>query len=232
MKITYNAPLILTYTLICVIITTLDTTVFMGAQVGGLSQMFFMVYPFDHPMMNFYNPFAYLRLFSHALGHANWAHLIGNFTFILLIGPILEEKYGSRTLLVLMFITALVTGVLNASLFNSSLLGASGIVFMMILLVSFTNVRRGTIPLTFILVALLFLGQEIYRAVFVNNNVSEFAHIIGGVCGGIFGYSMGYRNAPEPKAKKAKKSKKSAAAEAETAPSSEGLDISDLTNID
>ncbi|MEO1653978.1 MAG: rhomboid family intramembrane serine protease, partial [Bacteroidota bacterium] len=74
------------------------------------------------------------------------------------------------------------------ALFNNALLGASGVVFMMILLVSFANARKGTIPLTFILIALLFLGKEIYSALFTHDNISQFAHIIGGLCGGVFGY--------------------------------------------
>lgn len=200
MRITYNAPVILTYALICTIITSLDTFVFMPAEqgdVGGVSKMFFTVHPFGRTDMSLYNPLTYFRLFSHAMGHANWPHLIGNFTFILLLGPILEEKYGSKKLLSLIFLTALITGVLNASFFNSSLLGASGVVFMMILLVSFTNMKKGVIPLTFIIIALLFLGKEIYNAVLVENNISEFAHIIGGVCGGIFGYAINTNDSPQ-----------------------------------
>ncbi len=194
MKFTYNAPVILTYTLICVVITALDTTLFMGtssngaAAVGGVSSYLFMVYPFGSPYMHLDNPLAYFRLFSHAMGHAGWMHMISNFSFILLIGPILEEKYGSKMLLSLIFFTALTTGILNAIFFNNALLGASGIVFMMILLVSFANVQKGHIPITFILVAFLYLGQEIYQALSSSDQISQFAHIIGGVCGGVFGY--------------------------------------------
>jgi membrane associated rhomboid family serine protease len=196
MRITYNAPVILTFTLICTAITGLDTTIFSSGlsasgqeRAGGLSQMLFMVYPFGTPEMSLSNPLAYLRFFSHAMGHAGWGHLVGNFTFILLLGPILEEKYGSQRILMMMFITALITGILNAMMFQNALLGASGIVFMMILLSSFTNAAKGTIPLTFILVSVLFLGKEIYNAL-QPDQVSQFAHIIGGVAGGIFGYAI------------------------------------------
>ncbi len=194
LRITYNAPIILTYTLICVVITVLDTTIFSPTttgsmnSIGAISQNFFTVYPFGTSYMSLDNPLAYFRLFSHAMGHSGWAHLVGNFSFILLIGPILEEKYGSKTLLLLILATAFSTGLLNALLFNNALLGASGIVFMMILLVSFANVKKGKIPLTFILVALLYLGQEIYTALVSEDQISQFAHIMGGICGGIFGY--------------------------------------------
>jgi membrane associated rhomboid family serine protease len=196
MRITYNAPVVLTFTLICVAITTLDTTIFgIGRgtgleRPGSLCSYLFTVYPFNSDKMSVYDPLMYFRLFSHGMGHAGWGHLVGNFSFILLLGPILEEKYGSRPLLAMMFITALITGILNASVFPNALLGASGIVFMMILLSSFTNAKQNTIPLSFILVALLYLGKEIYNAAFVMNSTSEFAHIIGGVAGGIFAYSI------------------------------------------
>ena len=55
---------------------------------------------------------------------------------------------------------------------------------MMILLVSFTNVKAGEIPITFI-----FNCNIIYWKEFLNslnhNQISESAHIIGGICGSI-----------------------------------------------
>jgi membrane associated rhomboid family serine protease len=88
----------------------------------------------------------------------------------------------------MMAVTALVTGLLAALVFRAPLQGASGVVFMFILLGSFTNTRQGDIPLTFILVVLLFLVREVYNAVAVKDNIAQFAHIAGGVCGGMFGF--------------------------------------------
>lgn len=194
MRIQYNSPIILTYTLICVTITTLDYILFQQAPVDpthpdsySLTKNLFTVYP----NMSFSSPLTYFHLFSHAMGHANWSHLLGNFSFILLIGPILEEKYGSRALLLMMFLTALITGILQTMLFSGGLLGASGVVFMLIMLISFTNMKSGKIPLTFILITVLYLGQEVYNALLpseTSKGISQFAHIIGGICGGVFGY--------------------------------------------
>ena len=100
----------------------------------------------------------------------------------------IEEKYGSNNLLIMILATALITALLNIFLFNTGLWGASGIVFMFIILVSFTNVREGQIPLTFILVALLFVGKEVMQSLSMDN-VSQFAHILGGVCGSFFGFT-------------------------------------------
>jgi membrane associated rhomboid family serine protease len=108
-----------------------------------------------------------------------------------LIGPILEEVYGSGALLIMILITAFVTGVLNVLFFSSGLLGASGVVFMMILLASFTNFSRGEVPLTFILVLILFLGRELFDSFggeAANGNISKFAHIVGGFIGSLFGF--------------------------------------------
>jgi membrane associated rhomboid family serine protease len=138
------------------------------------------------------DPSNWLRLFTHVAGHANWSHLISNFTFILLLGPILEESYGSLALFLMILITALVTGALNVLFFPSNLLGASGVVFMMIVLSSFTNFRAGEIPLTFILILVLYLGREIASSFDLTglwgNHISEFAHIAGGFCGSLFGF--------------------------------------------
>ncbi len=182
MKITYNSPVILTYTLIATIV------MFLGEEI---THAFFAV----SPQSNFTNPIAFLTLATHAIGHANWPHLVGNFTFILLLGPLIEEKYGSQLLLIMMFITAFVTGILNVTLFTTGLLGASGIVFMLILLSSMTNFKSGTIPLTFILVVTLFLGKEIMTSLQADN-ISQFAHILGGVCGAIFGFIFGKTEKP------------------------------------
>jgi membrane associated rhomboid family serine protease len=133
------------------------------------------------------SPRHWLTLFTHAAGHSGWPHLVTNFSLILLIGPMLEENYGSLALLVMIVITAMVTGILNVLFFTTGLMGASGVVFMMILLASFTNFSRGEIPLTFILVLVLYLGDQLFKS-FGTGNISHFAHIAGGFCGSLFGF--------------------------------------------
>jgi rhomboid protease GluP len=182
-RLRYNSPVILSYAFICTIIMIL-------AQIFREGFLQFFVVPGNTTGFRLFS-LDVLRLVTHAMGHASWPHLLGNFTFILLIGPILEERYGSGLMVIMMLVTAFVTGLLNVFLFPTGLLGASGIVFMLILLISFTNVKEGEIPITFIIVVLLFIGQEIYRGIVEKNNVSEFAHIIGGLFGGIFGFFLG-----------------------------------------
>jgi membrane associated rhomboid family serine protease len=177
MKIKFNSPVILGFSIICVIVFVLDKL-----TAGNLIPNFFALGNVDLG-----RPLSMLTLFTHVIGHANLEHLIGNLTFILLLGPIIEEKYGDLRTLIMMLITAFVTGILNILFFRTGLLGASGIVFMLILLVSFTNSKSGEIPITFILVALLFIGKEVLQSL-GSDNISQFAHIIGGACGSVFGF--------------------------------------------
>lgn len=179
MTIKYNAPTTLTFTLVCAAVLLLNTIF------PGLTLRWFSV-----PARGGFDPQSirdYVRLFTHILGHSDINHFLSNFAFILLLGPILETNYGSGGMALMTVITALVTGVLNILLFPTGLMGASGIVFMMILLASFTNFNKGELPLTFILIMLMYLGKEVFNA-FKSNNISEFGHIIGGLCGSIFGY--------------------------------------------
>ena len=186
MRIKYNAPVILTFSLVCALIMLLSQTL-----IPNLNLYWFTVPgKVDFHISSIRNC---ISLFTHIMGHANWSHLISNFTLILLIGPMLEENYGSVDLFIMITITALVTGVLNVLVFKTALLGASGVVFMMILLSSFTNFSKGEIPLTFILVLILYLGVQLVNSL-GSENISHFAHIIGGLCGSIFGFLRPEKN--------------------------------------
>lgn len=68
-------------------------------------------------------------------------------------------------------------------------LGASGIVFMLILLSAASTRKSSKIPLTLILVALIYLGQEVL-AIFQKDNISQLAHLIGGLCGVLLGFLL------------------------------------------
>jgi membrane associated rhomboid family serine protease len=178
LRIRYNAPVVLTFALVCAIVLLIDQLT------GGIFIRTFFLLP---PTFSASSPLSWLRLVSYVIGHASWAHLIGNFSFILLIGPVLEEKYGSVPLLLMMIVTALATAILNILIVRTGLYGASGIVFMLILLSSFTNIRQGEIPITFLLIVVLYLVREFVNAL-TPDTISQLAHIAGGVIGGLFGF--------------------------------------------
>ncbi len=176
----YNSPVILTFALLSVIALILGNLTDMAS-----TRLLFSVY-----RGNLLDPLFYVRLFGHVLGHVDWDHFFNNFLVILLVGPMLESRYGSKNMVTMFAITAFVTGVLNILLFNTALLGASGIVFMLIILSSFVNIREGSIPLTLVLVAAIYFGREIMSGLSVRDNISQLTHIAGGVCGLFFGFSL------------------------------------------
>ena len=180
-KITFNAPVILGFALVSLAALVVD---FLTG--GASNRLLFMTY--RAPL---WNPLTYLRLFTHVLGHSGWSHYIGNMAYFLLLGPMLEEKYGSKRILGVMAVTAVITGLVNTLFFpNVALCGASGIVFAFILLTSFTSFREGELPLTVILVAVIYIGQQVYEGIFVSDNVSNLSHILGGVVGAVLGYRL------------------------------------------
>lgn len=94
----------------------------------------------------------------------------------------------AESLLSAILITAIVSGVVHWAFFpGSALLGASGIVFMMIVMASLAGMRDGGIPITLILVLILYLGGEIVDGIMLSDNVSQLTHIVGGICGAFLG---------------------------------------------
>ncbi|MBQ2604877.1 MAG: rhomboid family intramembrane serine protease [Acutalibacteraceae bacterium] len=180
-KVSFNAPVTLTFVIVCFVALVINYIT------GGFTNnLLFSVY-----RSSLVSPFTYLRFFGHAIGHADWSHLLGNMMLILILGPLLEEKYGSSNMLMVIALTAFATGLASFIIFpDVQLLGASGVVFALILLSSFTSVEEGSIPLTFILVAVLYIGEQIYQGVFIDDDVSNFTHILGGVCGAVLGYYL------------------------------------------
>lgn len=184
-RISFNAPAVLWFAIICAVATLLNYL-----TKGAANQVIFSTY---HSSLG--SPLTYLRFVTHVFGHADWAHLVGNMTYLLLLGPMLEEKYGSKTLVEVIVITAVVTAVANYIFFPMvGLCGASGVVFAFILMSPFTSFKEGEIPLTFILVAAFFIGREIIDGIFVTDQISNLAHIIGGIVGGLIGYGLNVKS--------------------------------------
>lgn len=189
-SIHYNSPVILTMTFL-----SLGVLILQSLTNGHSTLLLFSVYR-SSPL----DILSYFRLFGHVLVHLNWEHYINNFLLILLLGPMLEEKYGSKNIVYMIAITALVTGLLNILLFpNVRLFGASGVVFMLILLSSFVNFKKGRIPLTFILVVVIYLGGEVMNGLLARDNISQLTHLVGGMCGSVFGFRWAERHQPSTK---------------------------------
>lgn len=180
-RIQYNSPVVLTFALI-----SFGALLLSQLTGGSTNALLFSVY-----RSSLSDPFTYPRFFLHVLGHGSYSHYLNNMLLMLVIGPPLEEKYGSRALLSAIAITAFVSGFAQWFFFpGTALLGASGIVFMMIVMSSLAGMKSGRLPVTLILVVIFYLGGEVMDGVLSSDNISQLAHIIGGTCGALLGYSL------------------------------------------
>jgi rhomboid protease GluP len=184
LRFDYNAPFCLSFALVCMGVLVLATL-----TDGGTSRWLFSI-PGQASLTDWTT---YPRLLLHVLGHADAAHLFANITVLLLVGPLLEELYGTAFLTILALLTAFLTGLVMVLFFSGQLLGASGIVYAFIILASFANAKSGAIPLTFIFVALIFLGGDVIRSLTQTDAIAQFAHILGGCLGGGAGFLMAKR---------------------------------------
>lgn len=176
MRITVKAPLTIIFSVTTVVFY------FLFQSNGPIPRIFVL-----HGDLQFDNPLWYVSLVGYTMGHVSINHLVGNISLFLLLGHIIEKRYGSRKMFWMLTSTGALTALIHIALFDHKLIGASGIVFMMIVLSSLIDIRAKEVPLTFILIVLLFIGKEVVES-FESDAVSQFAHIFGGVMGAFFGY--------------------------------------------
>ena len=184
----YNSKVILTYLFICIGAWFLNKL-----TRGKTNKLLFENYR-SSPL----NPLTYIRLFTHCIGHKDLDHLIRNFLYILLVGPMIEEKYGSLNLIIMFLITSLAIALFNIVFTNYSVLGASGNVYMLIVLSSFTNLSEGKIPLTVIMILIFYVLGEIKGSLLEHKSkVYHDGHLIGAICGLLFGiYFLYFKSFP------------------------------------
>ena len=182
-ELDYNSPVILTY-----LFLSLGACLLNGITRGRSNTLLFTNY-----RSSLFNPLTYIRMVTHCIGHLNFDHLIHNFLFILLIGPMIEEKYGSIPLIVMFAITSVVIALFNMIFNDYVITGASGNVYMLIVLSSFSNLTEGKIPLTLILILIFYIASEVRKSITEGNKkVYHDGHLIGAIMGIVFGFYFYY----------------------------------------
>eukprot|EP00929_Paragymnodinium_shiwhaense_P021540 TRINITY_DN14015_c0_g1_i1.p1 TRINITY_DN14015_c0_g1~~TRINITY_DN14015_c0_g1_i1.p1 ORF type:complete len:241 (-),score=17.76 TRINITY_DN14015_c0_g1_i1:376-1098(-) len=185
-----DSPIILVFAALCV---------FLYVFSGLLPSL--ACIPFNH--FQFFNPAHYLRLFTHVAMHGSRDHLTGNMVNLLLVGPACERAFGSAVLAKFFLWTAGATGVAHLLFGKASTyaFGASGIVFMLILLNSLLSARTGRIPLTFIIQVILWCWQDIisqFRCSVADkcDGISHIAHLSGAFVGTALGFHFNLGTPP------------------------------------
>lgn len=200
LKFAFDAPVTISFALFSIILFFIDGLILKGklsaailssptASTGSL--------PFVAS-----SPASYARLLLYVFGAASWSALLANLLFILLLGPSMEERYGSVVIGIMMVVSALFTGVLNACFCSVSMNGCTSIVFMMIFLNSFMSFSKKKLPLSFFLIFVIYIAYGAFQ----NSGSEVTAQILGivtcvagGLCGSLFAFLT------SPKAKAAKK---------------------------
>lgn len=208
-KLTFDYPVTVTFVIVSLVLFLLDVYAFKGKMFSSI----LICHGSKQAMVpfNFKSPADFTGLFLFAFGNASWEMLFANLIAILLLGQILEERYGSVMLGLMMFISTLISGVLTACISTVPLTGAGCVIFMMAVLVSLTELTKKRIPLSCLLVFVLFLSFEIFRNAkgvsgtdVMQKICGVLVEMIGGICGSIFGFLV----LPKKKSTKSSSSKK------------------------
>ena len=202
LKVSYDAPVTLSFVIICAVLFLLNSFLIKNGGLGKLlasptTQAGTLPFIVKQPV-------SYLRLFLYIFGTGQTAGamtgegsvLITNLILIMLLGPSMEERYGSVIIGIMIFVSALFSGVLNACFCTESLVGAVPVVSMMIFLNAFMSFSKKTFPLSFAAVVVLFVFLEIFSGA---GAVKVIICIAGGLCGSLFAFLT------SPKVKAAKK---------------------------
>lgn len=130
--------------------------------------------------------------------HASLAHLTGNISLILLLAPLIEGRLGPHRFVALLLFTTFVGGVANALFSSNAIVGASGIVFMLIILTPLAHIgndagQGNQLPVSCVMLFLLHTGKEL-SLIFADDGVSHLGHIVGGTFGALVGLALRSRD--------------------------------------
>jgi membrane associated rhomboid family serine protease len=188
-RIVVNAPVLLSFVLLCTILHACSVLYPGLRPILGVDDRF----------TELWNPLSYLSLFTHVLAHENWAHLQGNMVHLLLVGPAVEHAFGSKNLFYIIVVVAFSSALVHLAIGKQFTyqLGASGVVFACIMLSSLVTASTGTLPLSFVIVATWWLGDEVWKFFVSGDTVSHHAHLSGGGVGTMAGYYIHQKRAEE-----------------------------------
>jgi GlpG protein len=188
-RLSIGAPVVVGFAFTCILLHVLNRTVLYGiSNFLGVNSDF-------RPK----SPMEYVRLVTHIFGHKDMEHLRSNMNYILLVGPSAEAAFGSKNIVLVMLVVAISSG-LTHMLFgpnHTHQIGASGVVFALILLNSLVSAKSGKIPVPFVMTIFLWMGDEMWKFFFATDEISHHAHLVGGIVGTIAGYAIHQREESE-----------------------------------
>ena len=183
LKFSYDAPVTLTFVIVCAVLFLLNNLVIKNGALSNVlasptSQTGSLPFIVKQPL-------SYLRLLLYIFGAENVNSFMTNLLIILVLSPAMEERYGSVIIGIMIFVSALFAGVLNACFCDVSLAGPVPVICMMIFLTAFMSFSKKTVPITFLCVIIAFGILSITSGMGV---VRFIICIAGGLCGSLFAF--------------------------------------------
>lgn len=191
LKFIFDSPVVLVFSVVSAVIFISDLILKLNLS----EKIFECPGAKSVPAFDFKSALSYVKLVIYPFGGENSTSFFLNIGFILLLGPVLEERYGSIMLALMIFITSLVGGVLTACVSTFGIYGCGGIVFMMIILSVLSVFIKKQLPVSWIFIFTLYLAFSLFSGKkisgfmpFMQNNVPVFIQLASGICGSLFGF--------------------------------------------
>lgn len=197
-KVRYDSPVTLTVTILTVLLFIIDSALLKGK----MSEAVFTSYgTLSDKAFASSNALSYIRILLHVFGTTSWSALLINSAFFLLIGTVLEDRYGSVIFALMIFISALVSGVIG--IFSPlDMCGATPVIFMMIFLSAVTMISKRNLQISWVLIMVLYTAYSMATAFekngaliegngfirFFQSNISTFICMAAGVASSLFGF--------------------------------------------
>lgn len=123
----------------------------------------------------------------HVFGHSGWSHFIGNTIYIAMLGPSVEDRFGTIPLALMTLITALVIGAVSI-VTQTPCYGLSTVAYMWVILNTFYSDEQEGIPVTSLILLLVFVLPEAI-SIFTKHgdHIAHQNHVLGAACGFGFG---------------------------------------------
>lgn len=188
-RLIVDSPVVLGFGFLCMLLYALDLII-----PGDVQKMLGCPHAFQP-----YRPTHWVRTVTHVFAHSSLPHIKGNMGMLMLVGPSVENEFGSENLAKIMLAVAVSSWFAHvlAGRENSVQLGASGVVFALILLNSLVSATVGTVPLSFVITAIIWVSEELYLLFFGKDGVSHHAHLTGAIVGTLAGYYIHRQRAKE-----------------------------------
>lgn len=196
--IEYNAPVSLTFSILCLVAFVLEKFL-LEKMVPDLHLFTSLTKQGSEFAFVASNPVHYVRLITYVFGAVNWNQLFISLILVLLLGPSLEINYGGKLLFVMMLISSFVSGVVSACFSAVTLSGASSVIFMMIILSSYSAIEKKKMPLSLIFVFIFFFAKENMEML---AETSCFYPVLISLLGGFLGCVFGFIATPIKRGKK------------------------------